>query len=109
MSQKSERLSRQIATMVGNAVTKTSTFVIDNGEDLAISLLQRVARSNVGRTVLQQNTATVVRAANTFRKLSFLIPLVAGRVAATTTYVGMRTGLGVASQARNIIMRLLPN
>jgi len=103
MTDKTESLIREVARLVGSEVAKTSQFAVDRTQDLTLMLLQRAAANSMGNTRREDALAKTSTAVSLFTRVSLIVPFVAGRVAASTTYLGLRVGVEVASRARKFV------
>jgi high-affinity K+ transport system ATPase subunit B len=107
MNEKTDPFIRDLARLVGKEVAKTSEFALDRAQDVMILLLQKAAAASVGNRRRKDALAKASMIVSNFSQSAFIAPLVAGRVAAASTYVGLRAGVEVVSGIQRILAGLI--
>lgn len=103
MTETTDPFIREVARLVGREAAKTSEFALDRTQDLTLLLLQKAAASSIGNRRRENALAKASVAVSTFAQTSFIIPLVVGRVAAASTYLGLRAGIEVVGQVQKLL------
>ena len=103
MNEKTDPFIRDVARIVGREVAKTSEFALDRAQDVMLLLLQNAAAASATNRSRKNALAKASAAVNTFSQSSFIIPLVAGRIASFSTYVGLRVGVEVVGRVQRIL------
>ncbi len=106
MNEKTDPFIRDVARIVGREVAKTSEFALDRAQDVMLLLLQNAAAASATNRSRKNALAKASAAVNTFSQSSFIIPLVAGRIASFSTYVGLRVGVEVVGRVQRILADL---
>lgn len=95
---KSEQFSRQAAYLLGKGVQKTSNMVVDRADDVVLVMLQGIAALSKGRARNERLSAQLGAAAVGIRRASHILPPLAGRLVAVSTYFGLRASLRLVHQ-----------
>jgi hypothetical protein len=96
-------LLREVASEIGTTVEQAVGLAVDRGQDLALCAIMRIVAS---RQPGPRQRSLLLQAARPLRTSSFLVPPAAGRVAAATSYVAMRVGLGLLGHSRDALLRM---
>jgi hypothetical protein len=99
----SDVLLRDVAAEIGMTVEQAVGIVVDGVQDIALCGVMRYVVSREPTAVQRRALFGAVRP---LRATSFVVPPAAGRVAATTSYVAMRVGLGLLEQSRDALLRM---
>ena len=103
MNEKTDPFIREVARLVGKEVAKTSEFALDRAQDVMFLLLQNAAAASVGNRRRKDALSKASAAIGTFSQSAFIIPLIAGRVASASTYLGLRVGVEVVNGVQRIL------
>lgn len=92
MTTNNDAFFRQIARLVGSGTSRTAEVVSDRAQDFALLVLQRMAARSIGNRHKEEALAQAANVASVFMKGAVWAPIIAGRVAAGATYVGLSVG-----------------
>ncbi|MCH7534232.1 MAG: hypothetical protein IH948_00515 [Bacteroidetes bacterium] len=89
MLEVSDKFNQKVAFLVGRSVNGALSFIIEQGQDFTLLLLERTAARGQDNPATKEKVRQLMKGVSVVMGASFFIPSIAERIARGMTYSGL--------------------